>query len=930
MFQVNFRKRWSSCTFALRSKNLHISIGSLSSSKIERCFYQDSSFKVSKRAFIHNNLQTIDPSSTTFDPNRNLCRKYLYNSSSRLFKGYLIHRRKYSGIPVDTSLAVLPPEYSQDIWTQLKAFRKQLGKKLVVIDDDPTGTQSVGGVPVLAEWDVDTLYRELIDDRYPCFYLLSNIRAYEPDKAAEVLSEIQKNLEKAYEKVKIQQNLNSSSSSSNKTMPYTGYTIVSRSDSTLRGHFPLDVQCLSSDSNPYDGIVIMPFFQAGGRITINDIHYVMNVDEGTMLPAHLTPFAKDKAFGFKSSDLKQWVNEKTNGNYPIEKVISITLDDIRRGGPMAIWQKLRHVIASGSNSIIVVNAISERDLDVVVLGMMLIEKEGGSLFYRTAADFVATRSGIRTPPLLSSSDLSDDGKEVTNKENVGGLVVVGSYVPKTSEQLAKLQKGKIGKSMTSVELDIEKLLDEKTQGVEINRCIKLVNTKIHSGISVLLYTSRKLVQHDDSGGLFIGSIITDALVTIVKSLSTRPKFLIAKGGITSNDIATRALCVKRAMVKGPILPGVPVWTCDKDSLFPGLNYIVFPGNVGGSNALTEALLKLISQDNLNSKDDKNNAENKDRIPLRENNTKSNIESAYIEMLSKAQSEKRAIGAFNVYNIEGIKAVADAVISLNAPAILQLHPASLAYGGISILKAANYANEYVSQYTKHHNPSIYLNQPPPKIFTHLDHASDPAAIIMALQLGIDSIMADGSEFDFEQNKLWTKEMVQLAQGPEDIRKSKLLIPVEAELGKLAGEEDGLSIDLKDAKMTNPETVVDFLDATKVNTLAVTIGNVHGKYATDPVELDFTRLDQIVEKLKAGGYDNGMPLVLHGASGLNKEIIHRAIDKGICKFNVNTDLRTKAMEVIKAGQYQDLLQMMKQSSTVMQKVVEEKMKLFYFKE
>merc|ERR1712146_500362 len=131
------------------------------------------------------------------------------------------------------------------------------------------------------------------------------------------------------------------------------------------------------------------------------------------------------------------------------------------------------------------------------------------------------------------------------------------------------------------------------------------------------------------------------------------------------------------------------------------------------------------------------------------------------------------------------------------------------------------------------------------------------------------------------------------------------------------------------MTNLETVVDFINSTKVNTLAVTIGNVHGKYATDPVQLDFDRLDKIVENLQAGGY-HSMPLVLHGASGLNKEIIHRVIDKGICKFNVNTDIRTRAMEVIKAGQYKDLLEMMKQSSTVMQKVVEEKIRLFYFKD
>merc|ERR1711972_715209 len=140
--------------------------------------------------------------------------------------------------------------------------------------------------------------------------------------------------------------------------------------------------------------------------------------------------------------------------------------------------------------------------------------------------------------------------------------------------------------------------------------------------------------------------------------------------------------------------------------------------------------------------------------------------------------------------------------------------------------------------------------------------------------------------------------------------------------LAGEEDGLSVPEKEAKMTDPTAAAAFLQATNVDALAVTIGNVHGKYATPNPELDFPRLDRIRE------IAGELPLVLHGASGLPEATIHEAISRGICKFNVNTEVRVAAKKAIKVGSEKglDVLDLMKASADAMTPVIAEKIDLF----
>lgn len=172
----------------------------------------------------------------------------------------------------------------------------------------------------------------------------------------------------------------------------------------------------------------------------------------------------------------------------------------------------------------------------------------------------------------------------------GGLVVVGSYVAKTTEQLAHLLECS---DLARVELAVEAVQSEANAASAIATAAQQVDDLLRAGRDVVLFTSRQLVTGGEAGeSLRIGQRVSAALVEIVRNLVTPPRFFIAKGGITSSDLATRALGVRRAIVRGQILPGIPVWQLGPESRFPGLNYIVFPGNVGGREALLEVVKKF--------------------------------------------------------------------------------------------------------------------------------------------------------------------------------------------------------------------------------------------------------------------------------------------------------------------------------------------------
>jgi uncharacterized protein YgbK (DUF1537 family) len=426
----------------------------------------------------------------------------------------------------------------------------KMKEKVVVLDDDPTGTQTVHGIPVLTTWNVDALEQEFSND-LPAFYILTNTRAMLPDAAKRL------NLELAH-------NLREASGQTGKP-----FVVVSRSDSTLRGHFPLELEALEQAlETRFDAWLLVPFFEAGGRVTVNDVHYLREGEKLT--PVSETEFARDATFGFKASNLRAWVEEKTLGRVKASEVQSISLEDIRAG---SVTKRLLELPRS---CICVVNSERQEDVEKFVTGLLEAERQGKRYLYRTAASFAAVRAGIQPRPLLTPSELELPATG-------GGLIVVGSYIQKSSEQLKKL----LELPVEALEVSVERLLTDE-QNLEVTHLANQASERLEQNKDVVIYTSRQLVRAETpEQSLKIGERVSSGLVDIVRGLAARPRYVLAKGGITSSDVATKALEIKRAMVLGQIAAGVPVWRTLSESRFPGLSYIVFPGNVGGGETLAE-------------------------------------------------------------------------------------------------------------------------------------------------------------------------------------------------------------------------------------------------------------------------------------------------------------------------------------------------------
>jgi len=354
----------------------------------------------------------------------------------------------------------------------------------------------------------------------------------------------------------------------------------SRCDSTRRGHYPGEVEALAEGlGQAFDGTLIVPFFQEGGRLTIHNTHYVAEGD--WLTPAAETEYARDATFGYQNSDLRAWVSEKYQGKIRPQEVAAVSLTDLRTQGPdavMAILSQLR------DEQVCVVNATTYRDMEVFVAGLLRAEAAGKRFVYRTAASFVRVRGGIAPQELLTAGELT------ASQNGNGGLVIVGSYIKKSTVQMEVAQSLP---GMTSFELGVEKLLDANDRDDEIRRVTDSVNESLRVGRDTLVYTGRRLVTGPDrASSLQIGQTVSASLVAIVEGLTEKPAWIIAKGGITSSDVATKGLKVKRAEVLGQALPGIPIWRTGRESRWPGMIYVVFPGNVGGPNALAEMVRTL--------------------------------------------------------------------------------------------------------------------------------------------------------------------------------------------------------------------------------------------------------------------------------------------------------------------------------------------------
>ena len=472
-------------------------------------------------------------------------------------------------------LASLPPEPNEaSLFAEIQQEVVGSQQKLVVIDDDPTGTQTVHDIELLTSWNRQMLV-EALRNESRLFYLLTNSRSMPESEAVQINHETAQQLAAASEATKI------------------AFVVASRSDSTLRGHYPAEIQALesgftSSGGNRFDGHLVVPAFFEGGRYTINDTHYVATptANSDTLQPASETSFARDSVFGYRTAYLPAWIEAKSGGHWKADQVMSIGLEVIRQGGPGAVASKLQTVEGSIP---VVINAAGYGDLAVAVLGLLRAEAAGKRFLYRTAASFVRLRGAVeRKPPLETKEILS--GTQAAE----GGVVIVGSYVPDSSAQLENVLTLS---QVIGIELPVERVIRNAAESETISRAVgQQLEAAIKAGRVGVLYTSRRLVTSANRiENLEIGNKVSHALISALRQVKSRPRFIVAKGGITSHDVAQKALGAARARVLGQLFPGVPVWRLESglQSRFEGVPYIVFPGNVGGPESLMQAV-KLLS------------------------------------------------------------------------------------------------------------------------------------------------------------------------------------------------------------------------------------------------------------------------------------------------------------------------------------------------
>lgn len=456
------------------------------------------------------------------------------------------------------------PKIDEAAVDKLLAHEIQINnKKIVVLDDDPTGVQTVHDVHVYTGWGHDEILAGFQESNN-LFYVLTNSRGFTRDETIKAHQEI--------------------AAVVNDVAHETGreYIYISRSDSTLRGHYPLETKILKDAYEKYtgkiiDGEILCPFFKEGGRFTINNVHYVKYGDE--LVPANETEFARDKTFGYTAATMPEYIQEKTAGEFKAESVTCISLDDIHAMNFDKIEAQL---MAVKDFNKIIVNAVDYVDVKVFCVAMYRAMNKGKVFMFRTAAAIVKVMGGVSDIPLLTRE------KMVTFSTNNGGIIVIGSHTDKTTRQLEALRS--VG-DIEFVELDARLVKDDEAFSREVQRCLDLEEKCISSGKTVCCYTTRALITADTGDKedeLRLSVKISDAVQSLVGRLRITPSFVIAKGGITSSDVGTKALGVKRALVLGQIRPGIPVWQTGQESKFPLTPYVIFPGNVGEDNTLKEA------------------------------------------------------------------------------------------------------------------------------------------------------------------------------------------------------------------------------------------------------------------------------------------------------------------------------------------------------
>ncbi|MGY2765587.1 four-carbon acid sugar kinase family protein [Thermostichus sp. MS-CIW-26] len=422
---------------------------------------------------------------------------------------------------------------------------------IVVLDDDPTGSQTVHSCLLLTRWDPQTLKLGL-QDSSPIRFILTNTRALPPAKAAEVTRSVCGALKEVMAELGCEQAI-----------------FVSRSDSTLRGHYPLETDVMAAELGPFDAHFLVPAFFEGGRITRNSVHY-LRVGE-RWVPVHETEFARDAVFGYHHSYLPDYVQEKTQGRIRAEQVERLTLEQIRAGC-------LERLLSLEGNVCCVVDGETQADLDRFAQDVWAAIEQGKRFLFRSAASLLTALAQLPPQPVLPEQM----GRFV--RSDRPGVVIVGSHVQKSSQQLARLLQEP---ETQGIEVEVRRLLDPDAE--LLPGILAQVHSAYEQGLTPVVYTSREELTFEKDAvemRLAFGQKVSRLLMGVVQGLPEGIGYLISKGGITSNDTLSTGLDLPAVRLLGQVYPGISMVITPSDHpRFPNLPVVLFPGNVGEADTL---------------------------------------------------------------------------------------------------------------------------------------------------------------------------------------------------------------------------------------------------------------------------------------------------------------------------------------------------------
>ena len=458
--------------------------------------------------------------------------------------------------------------------------------KIVVIDDDPTGSQTVHSCPLLLRWDEASLRRGLRHPS-PLMFVLANTRALTPEAAATRNREIVDALVRAMEAEGLQEH---------------ELLLVSRGDSTLRGHGVLEPQVLAQAWEKHfaavDATLHVPAFLEGGRTTVNGVHLLHGE------PVHTTAFAQDRLFGYGTSDLAEWLEEKSAGQIAANAVVRIPLallEAERSEDLLACLEGLE------DNRPVVVDATHPEQLRA--LGVAIRRLQGRKRFlFRSAASLLNGLVDSGPSPLgpqpLDAQGLVGLRRRDLHGQPLPGLVVVGSHVALADQQLTSLLAHERCRGIELPVARIARVLEGGSSDwllpdLEAEWRSQLEQA-LEAGITPVLFSSRGELEFGDAAAaaarrLRFGMELASLMARLLAAVAPRLGYLISKGGITTGALLVEGLGLADVELEGQLLPGLSVVraiasSADRELQGHSLPVITFPGNLGSENTLRDAWL----------------------------------------------------------------------------------------------------------------------------------------------------------------------------------------------------------------------------------------------------------------------------------------------------------------------------------------------------